>query len=674
MSVKNIIKVTNRGLSPVLSITQGTDAVKFEFTISDYNIPSGSSAVAYNIQPTGNIVNQLCSISGNTISITPRAYFFLRGKNYMQFQITNNKKNLFSFLIEVWCSPNISEPEVSEVQDPTVVTQVLSKLGEIDLKIDSVDTRLGNRINNIVANNNPTEGNTELIDIRSGYDGTTYPSAGEAVRKQIGSLSEEIDEKAYYRGSLEGITSLATVTDSGIYNITASNALNITDLPSNFPKTDSSFEVKRGYSGNYVEQIIYSTNTHLTPYQRVVKISDNSVYKDWETLSDVIESVKDCREYLDYITDSDYYADVNAIITEKAYGHDDGSFVTILKNTYSNNYNVYEIPVNNYPFKLKVSGTTQGESTYLIYTAGENYEFIERYIGGSTEYNTVSDYKLEIKNKEVKKCIVTVRTDYNYEILINDRRYANCYSSEEDKFQNKRLDAVELAVKTKPWFGKSVCCFGDSTTYGDNGLGNGTASTSISWVAHLSELCGFSMVTNKGMNGSHVAVKSSRKDSFVERLSQLTKHDLFIVMGGLNDFLFGSPLGSLGNGDTSTFYGALEAVVNYIITNFPESQLVVFTPMKVNHAKSSDGSSYGNTFSPNSQGLCEADYVKAVKEICDKYSVRVKDMYTESGISPFNENQKTLYMGDGLHYLAIGYERLAKTAIAPFINNCIAPD
>lgn len=192
MSVKNIIKVTNAGISPVLSITQGTDAVEFEFTISDYNIPSGSSAVAYNIQPTGNIVNQLCSIAGNIIKITPRAYFFLRGKNYMQFQITNNKKNLFSFLIEVWCSPNISEPEVSEVQDPTVVTQVLSKLGEIDLKIDSVDTRLGNRINNIVANNNPTEGNTELIDIRSGYDGTTYPSAGEAVRKQIGSLSEDI--------------------------------------------------------------------------------------------------------------------------------------------------------------------------------------------------------------------------------------------------------------------------------------------------------------------------------------------------------------------------------------------------------------------------------------------------------------------------------------------------
>lgn len=207
MSVKNIITVTNRGISPILSIAQGTDSVEFDFTVTDYDIPPDSSAVVYNVQPTGNVVNQLCSISGNTISVTPRAYFFLRGKNYMQFRITCNGKNLFSFLIEVWCSPNITEVEVREVQDPTVVTQVLSKLGDVSLKIDEVDTRLdnkidsvdsrlGNRINNIVANNNPTEGNSELIDIRSGFDGTTYPSAGEAIRQQVGSLSEDkIDKK-----------------------------------------------------------------------------------------------------------------------------------------------------------------------------------------------------------------------------------------------------------------------------------------------------------------------------------------------------------------------------------------------------------------------------------------------------------------------------------------------
>lgn len=206
MSVKNIIKVTNRGLSPVLSITQGTDAVEFEFTISDYNIPSGSSAVAYNIQPTGNIVNQLCSISGNTISITPRAYFFLRGKNYMQFQITNNKKNLFSFLIEVWCSPNISEPEVTELHDPTVLSQLLSQVGMVSSKIDTMENVLSNRIDNIIAlPDGATKADAELVDIRIGADGEEYDSAGEAVRGQVSKKIDKYVYQKYITGSAENM-------------------------------------------------------------------------------------------------------------------------------------------------------------------------------------------------------------------------------------------------------------------------------------------------------------------------------------------------------------------------------------------------------------------------------------------------------------------------------------
>ena len=49
------------------------------------------------------------------------------------------------------------------------------------------------RLDNIIADGQQTQGNTELIDIRTGADNFTYQTAGKAVRSQITNLSERID-------------------------------------------------------------------------------------------------------------------------------------------------------------------------------------------------------------------------------------------------------------------------------------------------------------------------------------------------------------------------------------------------------------------------------------------------------------------------------------------------
>ena len=67
------------------------------------------------------------------------------------------------------------------------------------------------RIDNIIAHNNDTEGNTELVDGRVGSDGTIYGSVGEAIRNQVDesktisseTIIEYIDVSEYNTGYID---------------------------------------------------------------------------------------------------------------------------------------------------------------------------------------------------------------------------------------------------------------------------------------------------------------------------------------------------------------------------------------------------------------------------------------------------------------------------------------
>lgn len=62
--------------------------------------------------------------------------------------------------------------------------------------IDNIVSIVNSRVDTIIAHNNDTEGNTELVDIRTGADNIVYNSAGQAVRGQIADIYSEIDSKS----------------------------------------------------------------------------------------------------------------------------------------------------------------------------------------------------------------------------------------------------------------------------------------------------------------------------------------------------------------------------------------------------------------------------------------------------------------------------------------------
>lgn len=217
-----------------------------------------------------------------------------------------------------------------------------------------------------------------------------------------------------------------------------------------------------------------------------------------------------------------------------------------------------------------------------------------------------------------------------------------------------------------PWANKKITCLGDSITQGDNGYGK----LIDSYVPKLEKWLQ-TMPTNAGICGSKITyAENEAPASFVKRVSTIKNQDVVTIFGGVNDFLFGSPLGTMSDASDkiTTFYGALKYIIITLATNNPDAKLMLITPMKT--------SKYTKTFDENgnlirnSVGSTELDYVNAIKDVGNYYSIPVLDMYSKSNFNPYLPNQlgDNRFTADGLHPTAFGYERIAQQ-IAKAINN-----
>ena len=96
---------------------------------------------------------------------------------------------------------NVTNENVGEVSD------------NIGSRITSEITNVNSRIDNIIAHNNDTEGNSELIDIRSGSDGNTYATAGNAVRVPYNNLKSAFESVTVSQNVYSDAVFDNTVTD-----------------------------------------------------------------------------------------------------------------------------------------------------------------------------------------------------------------------------------------------------------------------------------------------------------------------------------------------------------------------------------------------------------------------------------------------------------------------------
>ena len=188
---------------------------------------------------------------------------------------------------------------------------------------------------------------------------------------------------------------------------------------------------------------------------------------------------------------------------------------------------------------------------------------------------------------------------------------------------------------------KTILTLGDSITAGAN-------SSTSKYAETLAINLGYKLI-NKGVSGSTISTNYNDIKTV-----DLTNVDIVTIMTGTNGF--GKNLGTIDdvkdyfNNNGATFYGYLGFIADYARYSNPLLKVYFVTPPQ---------SSYPT-------GTMMKSILTAFKEVGEKCSVPVIDIYSESGLLYHNEKVRKFYYSDHIHPTQLGHD-----IIADFIFNKI---
>lgn len=148
-------------------------------------------------------------------------------------------------------------------------------------------------------------------------------------------------------------------------------------------------------------------------------------------------------------------------------------------------------------------------------------------------------------------------------------------------------------------------------------------------------------VDNKAHGGDYIRSMNDATVSICDSIladSTVSGYDYFVINGGTNDYTNDSgnnptTLGTIDSNDTATFYGAYNAIMQYIFTQNPKARVLLITPCFRNYMHSTRGNAYEIQ---NNQGITLGDLCDAVINIGKKYAVPVYDSRVLGPVNAWN--------------------------------------
>ena len=199
-----------------------------------------------------------------------------------------------------------------------------------------------------------------------------------------------------------------------------------------------------------------------------------------------------------------------------------------------------------------------------------------------------------------------VRKRYTLDSLVSGID-ANDKLSTDNTNNIKTISLKESIYKPFDFAGKKITAFGDSITSGVTSPG---LVAGMPYIRYFADHVGATL-NNMAISGSKIA--DSGQYSIYNRITVTFtgETDFIVIAGGTNDFNSGVELGAFDStAGTSTFYGALKGICEYLATNYSTTTVIFITPIPYTNKDE-------NT--PNTAGYTLNQYRQAIYEIGTLY-------------------------------------------------------